>query len=144
MKQKNSTKVTQLQNDYTQTKTVQAYRDHKQKKGVKRRVAAIAAISGVLIFTLGANLFSSTRQLSQMEDEKVVSAEELEQVEKDNEHLQSEIKKLEDEDYIAKLARSQYYLTKDDEIVFSFPEDNAAQMKEEESAAQSEEEAEKE
>lgn len=132
MKQKKSTNVTQLKNDYTQTKTVQSYRQHKQKKSVKRRVAVIAAVSGVLITILGANLFSSTRQLTQMETEKVASAEELGQVEKTNEQLQSEITKLENEDYIAKLARSQYYLTKDDEIVFSFPEDNAAQMKEEE------------
>ncbi|MDK6369815.1 MULTISPECIES: septum formation initiator family protein [unclassified Aerococcus] len=31
---------------------------------------------------------------------------------------------LENEDYVAKLARSRFYLSKDDEIIFSLPEDN--------------------
>lgn len=143
MKRKNSTNITQLQNDYTQTKTVQAYREHKHKKGVKRRITAIAVISGFLIVTLGANIFHDIRQLAQMDTEQAASAAELEKVEKENEELQSQIKKLEDEEYIAKLARSQYYLTKDNEIVFSFPEDNAAVQEEEKAADKADGETEK-
>lgn len=131
MKQEKSTKVTQLKNDYTQSKTESAHRNHKQKKNLKRRIAGIVAIGGILIVTLGSNIYNNTRQLTQMDSEQVASAEELKQVEQDQEQLQTEIKKLEDEEYIAKLARSQYYLTKDGEVVFSFPEDNAANTKEE-------------
>lgn len=132
MKQGKSTKVTQLKNDYTQSKTVEAYRDHKHKRTLKRRVAGIMALASVLIISLGMNIFNNTRQLAQMDNEKVASAEELKQVEKTQENLEAETKKLEDEEYIAKLARSQYYLTKDGEIVFSFPEDNAAKTQEQE------------
>lgn len=127
-------KITQLKNDYTQSKTVKSDREHKHKRTFKRRVMGIFALSSVFIISLGMNIFSNTQQLSQMENKKVASAEELKQVEKEQVNLQSEIKKLEDEEYIAKLARSQYYLTKEGEIVFSFPEDNAAQTQEKETA----------
>ncbi|WP_238321775.1 FtsB family cell division protein [Carnobacterium jeotgali] len=45
---------------------------------------------------------------------------------KKQDDLNNQIKKLENEDYVAKVARSQYYLSEDNEIIFSLPEDNAA------------------
>lgn len=37
---------------------------------------------------------------------------------------------LKDDEYVAKLARSRYYLSKDGEIIFSVPEDNASKQAE--------------
>lgn len=41
--------------------------------------------------------------------------------------LNEQIKKLHNDDYIAKLARSEYYLSKDGEIIFNIPEENSKQ-----------------
>ncbi|EFS04534.1 DivIC family protein, partial [Listeria seeligeri FSL S4-171] len=45
----------------------------------------------------------------------------------EEEALNNQIKKLHDDDYIAKLARSEYYLSKDGEIIFNIPEENSKQ-----------------
>ncbi|MBC1780623.1 FtsB family cell division protein, partial [Listeria booriae] len=45
----------------------------------------------------------------------------------EEEALNDQIKKLHNDDYIAKLARSEYYLSKDGEIIFNIPEENSKQ-----------------
>ena len=141
MKNRKSGNVTQLENEFTQTKTVQAHRETKFKKQKKRRIAAIVTVSSVFIVGLSMNLMKNTQEIAALDTEQVAAAEELTDVEKHQENLQDEIKKLEDDEYIAKLARSQYYLSQEGEIIFSFPEDNAAKTQEEENtdAAKSEE-----
>lgn len=138
--------VTQLENEFTQTKTVQAHRETKFKKQKKRRIAAIVTISSAFILALSVNLVKNTQEIAALDTANVAAAEELTDVEKQHESLQDEVKKLEDDDYIAKLARSQYYLSQEGEIIFSFPEDNAAKTQEKENAdnqdsAESEEES---
>ena len=137
MKERKSSKVTQLRNEYTKTKTVQAHRENKFRKQRKRRIASIAVISGLFITGLSVNLVKNTQLISDLDAQKVAAAEELEQVEATQENLQNEVKKLQDDEYIAKLARSQYYLSKEGEIVFSFPEDNAAKTQKEETQEES-------
>ncbi|MEG0552637.1 MAG: septum formation initiator family protein [Carnobacterium sp.] len=63
-----------------------------------------------------------------METEKQQAEVTLKDTKQEHEQLQTQIKRLEDEDYVAKIARSQYYLSKDNEIIFSLPEDNAAKV----------------
>lgn len=137
MKERKKSKVTQLRNEYTQTKTVQAHRENKFRKQRKRRVASIAVVSGLFIAGLSVNLVKNTQMISDLDAQKVAAAEELEHVEATQENLQNEVKKLQDDEYIAKLARSQYYLSKEGEIVFSFPEDNAAKTQKEETTEDS-------
>lgn len=137
MKERKRSKVTQLRNEYTQTKTVQAHRENKSRKQRKRRVASIAVVSGLFIAGLSMNLVKNTQLISDLDAQKVAAAEELEHVEATQENLQNEVKKLQDDEYIAKLARSQYYLSKEGEIVFSFPEDNAAKTQKEETLEES-------
>lgn len=43
-------------------------------------------------------------------------------IDKQQAMLRSEIKKLKDDDYIAKLARSEYFLSKKGEIIFNLPD----------------------
>lgn len=146
MKNRKTGNVTQLENEFTQTKTVQAHRETKFKKQKRRRIAAIVTISSAFILALSVNLVKNTQEIAALDTANVVAAEELTDVEKQHESLQDEVKKLEDDDYIAKLARSQYYLSQEGEIIFSFPEDNAAKTQEKENtdnqdSAESEEES---
>ncbi|HJA90808.1 MAG TPA: septum formation initiator family protein, partial [Candidatus Jeotgalibaca merdavium] len=39
---------------------------------------------------------------------------------------------LQDDEYVAKIARSRYYLSKDGELIFSLPEDNRSKAAEKE------------
>lgn len=131
MEKKAPGNIADLTNEYTQTKKLQAHRLRKQKKQMKRRVAFILTIGFFVIAGLIANIWTSAQTISDMEEETVSAESELKKVEIQNNYLTNQIKQLEDEDYVAKLARSQYYLSKDNEIIFSLPEDNAAKIMEE-------------
>lgn len=126
MKKENPTKVAKLNNDYTHNKTLHALRERKHKRYMRRRITGILAISVFFVSGFAVNIWTNTQTISQMEEEKEEAKTELELVEKEQEDLNNQIKKLEDEDYVAKVARSQYYLSEDNEIIFSLPEDNAA------------------
>lgn len=115
--------VTRLNNNYTENKTLQSIREYKRKKFVKRRTTAII-LGGLIVTALAtAPLIRNFQRVEQLEDERVLAMEELESLELHQEDLEYYIGLLEDEEYVAKLARSEYYLTQDNEIVFSFPED---------------------
>lgn len=128
MKKKEPTNVAQLKNDYTQAKTLQAHRERKQKRKVRRRISAILLIGSLFIIALSIRIWNSTQSISKMEKERQQAEVVLKKTENNQEQLNMQIKRLEDENYVAKLARSQYYLSKDNEIIFSLPEDNAAKV----------------
>lgn len=128
MKKKEPTNVAQLKNDYTQAKTLQAHRERKQKRKVRRRISVILLIGSLFIIGLSLRIWNSTQSISKMEKERQQAEVVLKKTENNQEQLNMQIKRLEDENYVAKLARSQYYLSKDNEIIFSLPEDNAAKV----------------
>ncbi|WP_313468662.1 septum formation initiator family protein [Carnobacterium sp.] len=128
MKKKEPTNVAQLKNDYTQAKTLQAHRERKQKRKVRRRISVILLIGSLFIIVLSLRIWNSTQSISKMEKERQQAEVVLKKTENNQEQLNMQIKRLEDENYVAKLARSQYYLSKDNEIIFSLPEDNAAKV----------------
>ena len=55
-------------------------------------------------------------------DEKEQVQQELVSLEKEESLLKDEIVKLNDDDYIGKLARKEYFLSDDNEIIFTLPE----------------------
>lgn len=120
---KKKSSVTRMDNPYIQHKTLESIRDYKQKKKLKRRMQLIVAVGVLLILLVGSGLARNYFRLQQLEEQKVVAQEELESLDLRQEELAYYIDLLEDEEYVAKLARSEYYLTKDNEIVFSFPDD---------------------
>lgn len=126
MKEENPKNISRLNNEYTHNKTLEALRKRKQKRHMRRRIVGILVISGFFVSGFAINIWTNTQTISQMEEEKKEAHTELKLVEREQEDLNDQIKKLENEDYVAKVARSQYYLSEDNEIIFSLPEDNAA------------------
>jgi cell division protein DivIC len=128
MTKKEPTNVTRLQNNYTKTKTLQAYREQKKKRKTRIRATIILLIGSFVIIFLSLKIWSNVQSISKMETEKQQIEVTLKDTQQEQEQLQTQIKRLEDENYVAKLARSQYYLSKDNEIIFSLPEDNASKV----------------
>ena len=84
-------------------------------------VIALIAISGVMIVGIGNQL----QQANQL-DQKIEKAKaEKEFAEKPKESLTQQVELLQIDEYIAKLARREYYLSKNGEIIFSTPNDTA-------------------
>src|SRR5699024_4905106 len=113
MREETPKKVTQLKNEYTKTKTLQTHQAMKVKRKRRRNISLILAVSGIFILALTVRLWSNVQKLADLEAQHVETAEELAETKNNQQELNSQIGKLKDEEYIAKLARSQYYLSKE-------------------------------
>ncbi|WP_208560553.1 FtsB family cell division protein [Marinilactibacillus kalidii] len=123
MEKKKRPVVTKLDNQYIEEKTLENIRNKKRKKMIKRRTTFILVVGLIFVSLLVAPLVRNYSQLQESKVDLAAAKETLAAQEMDQEELNYYINLLENEEYVLKLARSEYYLTKDDEIVFSFPED---------------------
>ena len=71
---------------------------------------------------LVSTMLTQNERLAKKEARKIEVTEELEEVKETQEMLKLQITKLEDDEYIAKLARKEYFLSEEGEIIFTIPE----------------------
>lgn len=122
----NKSRVTQLNNDYTQEKNNEQSLKQKNQKFFKRRMIFIVSCGVILLSFVTIPLIGNVFEVNALEQEKVAAEQELEELVDHQDDLEYYTHLLQDEDYVAKLARSEYYLTQDNEIVFSFPDDETS------------------
>ena len=115
--------VTHLKNQYTKQKTLEAHRNKKRKRIVQKRMAVILAVGFTFVFLLGMQLIKSKNRAVALQDETTHAQSELDRVMTKQDDLKYYIGLLEDEEYIAKLARNEYYLSEENELIFTFPKD---------------------
>lgn len=114
-------KITTLHKEYTKEKTLANIRELKRKRLVRMRKTAITVLGCLAILLTSWPLFSNHRRANQYKEQYQAAQKQLHQLKDEKEDLDYQVTLLENEDYIAKLARSEYHLTKDDEMVFRLP-----------------------
>ena len=87
-------------------------------------MAVVIAIAGSLIL----QIVGQINQAGKIEAQIVEAKKEEAKVKKEQKSLVQQVELLQQDDYVAKLARSEYYLSKSGEIIFNTPDD-AAQNK---------------
>ncbi|MGY3778687.1 FtsB family cell division protein [Isobaculum melis] len=120
---KKNKKIESLQNDYTQEKTLEARKRSKSKRNMRRRMSLMLVVGCVLIGLLIVRVFNNQARIKKIEQEKIEATAELRNVEQLQRNLQNRVTQLQDESFLAKLARSKYYLSKDGELIFRMPEE---------------------
>ncbi|AZP03839.1 FtsB family cell division protein [Jeotgalibaca ciconiae] len=124
--------ITPIKNDYTQEQTLKKKINRSIQQKARRRMIVILLAGMLIIVPLAANIINNLFEIQTM-GEKISQAKETNQtLEEENQDLKVQVGLLQDEEYIAKLARSRYYLSKDGEIIFSLPEDNQSKVAEKE------------
>lgn len=124
--------ITPIKNDYTQEQTLKKKINRSIQQKARRRMIVILLAGMLIIVPLAANVINNLFEIQTM-GEKISQAKETNQtLEEENQDLKVQVGLLQDEEYIAKLARSRYYLSKDGEIIFSLPEDNQSKVAEKE------------
>ncbi|KIL53719.1 cell division protein DIVIC [Jeotgalibacillus alimentarius] len=122
--------VTSLDNQYTAERERNESNRQSHKKRLARRLTAFfimaATVSGVLI----SSMVTQASVLEDKQNEKAQLEEKIVELGKQEDHLRNEIIKLNDDEYIAKLARRDYFLSESGEIIFTIPEDQPAARKE--------------
>lgn len=114
-------KVAKIENPYVAQEEKKVQKVEKKKRGLMRRLTLYSVFAAVFLILAVSTLITQNVAL----DEKVQQKEELKgklaKLEKDETLLKEEIVKLNDDDYIAKIARRDYFLSEKGEIIFTLP-----------------------
>jgi len=113
---------TKLDNDYVRNTDKAINRKIEGRKRKMRRIAFFAIVPVVIIAVLGNILLNQNETLAAKEQEKVEAKEHLSDLKEERESLNLRIKQLENDEYIAKLLRKEYFLSEKGEIIFIIPD----------------------
>ncbi|MFJ7367693.1 septum formation initiator family protein [Peribacillus frigoritolerans] len=114
-------KVAKIENPYVAQQEKKVQTVEKKKRGLMRRLTLYSVFAAVFLIFAVSTLITQNVAL----DEKVQQKQELKgklaKLKKDETLLKEEIVKLNDDDYIAKIARRDYFLSEKGEIIFTLP-----------------------
>ena len=113
-----------LNNDNIDAANKEAKRLAKMRVARNRRLAAFFVIALFVIGFLGKTLMNQNERLEAKQLTLKEREEELVEVIETQELLKLQIAKLDDDEYIAKLARKEYFLSEKGEIIFTIPDES--------------------
>ena len=113
--------IASINTDYVRSIERQENRNKAKKVRLARRLVFFTIISVALVGFLVSTLMNSKSAYEEKQLQKEQVAQELEQVKEEQEMLKVQISKLNDDEYIGKLLRKQYFLSEEGEIIFTLP-----------------------
>lgn len=114
-------KTTQMPTNYTKVETRKQAVNRNRKIGLYRRLTLMTLIFMIIAGSLVFMLVKQKQVLAEKEQQKVELQHDLAKQKEKQDDLKIQIAKLKDDDYIAKLARKDLFLSEDGEIIFSIP-----------------------
>ncbi|MBC1353438.1 septum formation initiator family protein [Listeria innocua] len=124
---KAESKVARIENRYIKDTATMKKTRNRRRIALFRRLAFMAIIFAVVGGLLTITYTKQVLTLKDKKEKQVQVDKKMVAMKDEEEALNDQIKKLHDDEYIAKLARSEYYLSKDGEIIFNIPEENSKQ-----------------
>lgn len=117
-----SRNISSINKDYVRSVERQEKRHKAHKVRLFRRLTVFSVIVVAVMGWLTVTAFNQSQALAAKEERKEKALIALEKVQDEQELLNSQILKLNDDEYIAKLARKEYFLSEEGEIIFAIPE----------------------
>lgn len=114
--------VTKIRSDYIASKEVYEKVKKKRRKGLYRRLVAYGLFLALSIGGMTSVIASQSDQLQEEQNKKQQLEKQLAKAKDKQEALKREIELLHDDEYIGKIARRDYYMSKEGEIIFAKPE----------------------
>ncbi len=124
MARKRNRKIAHVQNEYTEMKKERMKQQRRRRKKVYRRLMIGALVMTLVVSIFGWEYYQKSKRFNELAIEKETLKEQLEEVDTYQKDLKDELKKLEDDEYIEKLARQKYLVGKSGETIFSIPEED--------------------
>ncbi|TMW69948.1 FtsB family cell division protein [Alteribacter natronophilus] len=111
-----------LASKYAREQELLQEQKRRRRKGLVRRMSIFAVLmTAGLIFTVY-TLFSQHSTMQQQENEQAELTQQLAELEQEELALREEKELLQDYDYIAEIARRDYFLSKPGETLFQLPQ----------------------
>jgi cell division protein DivIC len=111
-------------NTYSKKKTLKDIRQHKRKRLVRLRSAVILAVGLIVIGFVSLPLYNNFQKTEEFNKVHAQVQADLDDLEREKAALEYEVSLLEDEEYIAKLARKELNLSKPNEILINLPQED--------------------
>lgn len=113
--------IASIETNYMKQQEIALKRAAKRKKLLIRRLSVFTILSLTLCYIVISTMINRSAVLDAKQEEKIQLEETLAELVKEQAMLENEIVKLNDDEYIAKLARSEYFLSEEGEIIFNIP-----------------------
>ncbi|UXV32113.1 FtsB family cell division protein [Mammaliicoccus sciuri] len=116
-------KIKNLDNEYTQSQNKQKKTVNKTRQVIRKRLTLFGGVLLLIMVIMIVMLFLQKNRNDELVQERKEKAVKYEKLQDKEIELKEQIKRLNDKEYIEKLARSEYFLSNDGEIIFKLPED---------------------
>lgn len=116
--------ISSINSEYVRSVQKKKKRQHAQRVRLYRRLAAFAVIASLIIGFLVHSLLESQRTLAEKKATQIEVEQSLAETTEEKESLELQIAKLNDDEYIGKLLRKDYFLSEENELIFTLPKDD--------------------
>lgn len=116
--------ISSINSEYVRSVQKKKKRQHAQRVRLYRRLAAFAVVASLVIGFLVHSLLESQRTLAEKKATQIEVEQSLAETTEEKESLELQIAKLNDDEYIGKLLRKDYFLSEENELIFTLPKDN--------------------
>jgi cell division protein DivIC len=115
--------VSKIQTTFVKQQEYAEIASARKKKLLARRLTMFLALASILSYLLISSNISQTAKLNAKMAQKKQLDHELTKLKDQQDILNENIIKLNDDDYIAKLARKEYFFSEKNEIIFTIPDE---------------------
>ncbi|SET78644.1 cell division protein DivIC [Oceanobacillus limi] len=116
--------VARLDSNYMQQYDAYIERQKRKKKRLIRRLVLFSVIVALTVGTMTTYHFKQRSVHAEKVEEYKQLQSQLEKLKDNEEKYKEEIKLLNDEEYILDIARTNYFLSKEGELIFKIPEED--------------------
>ncbi|MGV7002799.1 FtsB family cell division protein [Priestia megaterium] len=116
-------KVAKLNTDYSHKQEQIKQNTDRKRIGLIRRLTVFGVLALIIGGLMVSALITQTSAIENKKAEKVKLEQQLTKLQSKQKQLKGEIVKLNDDDYIKKIARRDYFLSEDGEIIFNVKKD---------------------
>ncbi|OKL35782.1 FtsB family cell division protein [Domibacillus mangrovi] len=128
----NKEKVLLLKNAFILSQEKKAIFKMQHKRKLMRRLAAFGVVGLIILGTMLSAIISQSASLETSGEKLVKAEQQLIKLEQQQKHSEEELERLKDDEYIAELARKEYFWSDKGEIIFNIPETDQKEQREEE------------
>ena len=121
MSQEEQTNLQFLDNEYAQQHYAVQAKKRREIIFRRRRLAVFFSLAAVIFVSIGISLYNDSLRLQNLERYKEETIAEQQAIKENKAALEKEVALLQDEDYVAKIARERFLYSNEGELVFPLP-----------------------
>jgi cell division protein DivIC len=114
--------VAKMETSYVQQREITDYAASRRKKKLYRRLALFFAFALFVSYSIISSILSQSSVLNEKIAQKKQLDQQMTALKSQQSSLKQQISNLNNNDYVAKLAREKYFLSKGNEIIFNIPD----------------------